>query len=101
MVNRQTPPGRTSISRVVVVNPRGPHQWATCVGSVHTANRSSRGALNTREVTISRSDAGSGLLGTVLLLLLKFAEVFVQPVETLFPEPLKPLDPVMHRPEAG
>src|SRR4051812_22522355 len=55
MVNRHTPPGRTSISRVVVVNPSGPHHLAICLASVHAANTRSRGASTVRVMTISRS----------------------------------------------
>src|SRR3954454_841573 len=65
MTNRQTPPGLTFISWVVVVNPLGPHQLETCLGSVHVANTSSRGASKMRVVTISRV-AFDSLLSSLL-----------------------------------
>src|ERR1700693_232136 len=55
MTSRHAPPGRTSISWIVVRNPFGPYQCGRCFGSVHTLNTSSRGASSRRVVTISRS----------------------------------------------
>src|SRR4051812_13022439 len=108
MTNRQTPPGLTSILNVVVVNPLGPHQLARCLGSVHSLKTRSRGASKMRVAVMSRSptigDASLmrmilpfavGLVGFLLLLLaLKLFEVFVESIETLFPEPAVMLDPV-------
>jgi hypothetical protein len=50
-----SPPTRNSNARVVVVNPSGPHHRDRCRTSVNASNTSSRGALMTREITISRS----------------------------------------------
>src|SRR5438067_13661657 len=101
MVNRQVPPGRKSMPWVIVVNPRGPYQWIRCLGSVQTANTSSRGASNTRVKTSSRSVVSAARSGVVviglLLLGLEVVEVLGQPVEALGPEPLVGLDPVVDR----
>src|SRR5688500_7232643 len=93
MTKRHTPPGRTSISCVVRVKPRGPHQFATCSRLVHMSNTSSRGASNVRRATISRDSSISAALllslmaaMSLLLLALQFAQVFVQTVEALLPE---------------
>ena len=69
MMKRQTPPGLTSISWIVFVKPFGPHHCATCFGSIHALNTSSRGALKTRVVTISRA-AVLVAVGSVLLFVL-------------------------------
>src|SRR5271154_66068 len=50
-----TPPTRKSIFSIVVVKPRGPHQFTTCLGFVIASQTSSRGASNSRVMTISRS----------------------------------------------
>src|SRR5262249_23599714 len=77
-----------SISWIVVVKPRGPHQWATCFGSVHASQTSSRGWAKTRERTMSRSS-----VATVVLLLLQVVKVVVETVETLLPEAAVSGDP--------
>src|SRR5687767_6583376 len=94
MTNRHAPPGRTSISYVVIRKPFGPHQFGTCFGSVHILNTSSRGASNTRLPTISRPDSvadellSSSLVAAfiLLLLLLQFAEVILEAIEAALPE---------------
>src|SRR5215218_10170112 len=99
MTNRHTPPGFTSIAKLLVTNPLGPHHCVRCFGSVQTSNTSSRGALRIRVATISRSPTSvAGMLPSfiLLLLLLKFLEVFVQAVETLVPEPAVMLHPLGH-----
>src|SRR2546426_6845041 len=53
---RQAPPGRTSILSTIVVYRRGPHQYGIDFGSAYAVNTRSRGASNTRVITISRSD---------------------------------------------
>jgi len=55
MISRHSPPGRTSITSIVVVKPRGPHQFTTCFALVHASHTSSRGASNTRNITQSPS----------------------------------------------
>src|SRR4026209_2962112 len=101
-----SPPTRNSNARVVVVNPSGPHhcdRWRT---SVNASNTSSRGALITREITISRSAvtdcAGAcrpvAVIWSALLpCLLELLHVRVQPVEALVPELLEPADPLVDR----
>src|SRR5438132_8410848 len=100
MTNRQTPPGLTSISWMVFVKPLGPHHLATCCGSVHIRNTSSRGASNTRVATISCCPALAAMLLPALvaamlsLLGLELAQVVVQAIEALIPETPIVLHPV-------
>src|ERR1017187_1859288 len=101
MMNRQTPPGRTSISLVVVVKPFGPHHLMMCFGSVHAFQTGSRGASNTRVMTISRSEVASATLPlfaaiafSFLFLGLDFAQIGVQPIEAFFPELAVALHPI-------
>src|SRR6266436_2463034 len=56
---------------MVFVKPIGPHHCATCLGSVHALNTSSRGASKTRVRTISRSAVlfATRLLAFMLLIL--------------------------------
>src|SRR5438445_5934052 len=97
MMNRHTPPGRKSISCIVVVKPFGPHQFTMCFGSLHNFQTSSRGASNTRLAAISRA-AVSLLFATAadifLLLFLQIGEVFVETIECVFPEAAVVRDPV-------
>src|ERR1700687_4203233 len=102
MMNRQVPPALTSISCVVTLNPRGPHQWPMCFGSVHALKTSSRGASIRRERTISRSSvfegfrpvAGLFVAGIFFSLLsLKLAEIIIQAIEALVPELPVLIDP--------
>src|ERR1700732_753930 len=98
MTNRQTPPGRTSIARVVVVKPFGPHHRTRCFGLVHASKTSSRGASNTRVVTIVRASCPVSrlyLASMLLLLGLKFLEIIVQPVEAGVPEAAISFKPVV------
>src|SRR5215470_11232911 len=97
---------RNSNARVVVVKPSGPHHRDRCRTSVNASNTSSRGALITREITISRSAvacAGSPPLLVVAIVwpllpcLPQFLHVRVQPVEALVPEPLEPAGPLVNR----
>src|SRR5215468_5497254 len=98
MSKRQRPPTRTSISCVVVVNPFGQNHAVRCSFSVHALKTSERGALKTRERTISRSrahDASAfpamtllllrGVLGLVFLFPYEFLQVVVELVEALLP----------------
>src|SRR5712675_3090757 len=89
MVCRQRPPGRTSISWIVVVKPLGPHHCTTCLGSAHASQTSSRGASKTRVITISRSEVFSTGLFLVsampLLLFFQITQVVVQAIEPLLP----------------
>src|SRR5712692_9744976 len=94
---RMAPPGRASSSQTGFVNPCGPHHCATCFGSVHTLNTSSRDASKTRVMTSIRSDgsvAGLFLSAMFLLLVLKFVQVIVQTIEALVPERAIVLHPV-------
>src|SRR5271170_7017855 len=95
-----TPPVRTFIVAIVVVKPFGPHHCTTCSGSVIAFHTSSRGELNTRAMTISRSAvslAGTFFLAfTFLLLRLKLVQIFPEPVEAFLPVLAVLLDPVRH-----
>src|SRR5262249_13091932 len=88
---------------IVLVKPRGPHQCTMCSGSVQASNTRLRGASKTRVRTSTRSAAAAALLPAAmfLLLLLQFAQILVQTVETLLPEPpilLQPVAGVLERP---
>src|SRR3972149_245681 len=73
---RMAPPGRTFNSQTGFVNPFGPHHCATCFGSVHALNTSSRGASKTRVMTSSRSVAVMASLVFALLTVMLFLLVF-------------------------
>src|ERR1700674_2093912 len=102
MMKSQTPPGRNSNARVVVVNPFGPHHRLRCLTSVNASNTRRRGPSMIRETTISRSEIlrALGADATSLLLVLKLLHVLVQPVEALAPELLEPASPLVDRLEA-
>src|SRR5258708_28531562 len=92
---RIAPPGRKSNSQTGLVNPRGPHHCATCFGSVHTLNTSSRGASNSRVNTNSCSSFVMMLpVAMLFLLFLHFVQILIQPIEALRPEPLVACDPI-------
>src|SRR5260370_30340811 len=95
MYIRIAPPGRKSNSQTGLVNPRGPHHCATCFGSVHTLNTSSRGASNSRVNTNSCSSFVMMLpVAMLFLLFLHFVQILIQPIEALRPEPLVACDPI-------
>src|SRR5580704_49001 len=110
MTIRKAPPGRASISQTGLVKPLGPHHFARCAGSVHILNTSSRGASMMRLRMSSRSAAAvagcaiwmvprmvgsaASLVRSRFLSGLDFLQVFVQPVEALFPEPAVMFDPI-------
>src|SRR5690606_25182212 len=112
MTKRQTPPGRTSISAVVVEKPSGPHQWATCSGRVKASQTSSLGALKRRETTISRSDGEVasdpfpiGVCSPLFLVILGLAscrfalqraQVRVKTIKAAFPKVTITVDPIGH-----
>src|SRR5437016_14547141 len=97
MTNCHTPPGRTSICCMVVWKPRGPHHCTTCCGSVHIVQTSSRGALKTRVPAIARSVSTAALATMFLFLLfLQLLQVFVESIETFFPEFAVVLHPSGH-----
>src|SRR5512144_1672924 len=102
MTKLHTPPGFTSILRVVVVKPRGPHHCTTCSGSVQASNTSSRGASIRRVMTISRSVGilASAVMASMplpfLLLRLNLAEINLQAVETFVPQRPVALQPRVH-----
>src|SRR4030088_792356 len=103
MMKSQTPPGRNSKDRVVVVNPFGPHHRPRCAGSVNASNTSRRGPWMVREMMNSRSAAIGLLFATVfpVLLALKFLHVLVDPDEAPAPELFEPADPLVDRLEAS
>src|SRR5436189_160368 len=72
-MNRQVPPGRTSIFSTVVVYLLGPHHRGISFGSVHAFQTSSLGASKMYVVTSSRSGVLTGLLfAGMFLFLLSF-----------------------------
>src|SRR5258708_12728620 len=92
---RIAPAGRKSNSQTGLVNPRGPHHCATCFGSVHTLNTSSRGASNSRVTLTSCSSFVMMLpVAMLFLLFLHFVQILIQPIEALRPEPLVACDPI-------
>src|SRR4051812_41806744 len=110
MTKRQTPPGLKSNALVVVRKPFGPHHCARCFGSAHTDHTSSRGASISRDPSITfGSDSRSMLFlsATRLLQLFGFAvvlrrfglqsaQIVLEAIEPLFPEPAIFLEPVVH-----
>src|SRR5271155_5199905 len=90
MVCFQTPPGRTSISSIVMLKPSGPHQFTRCVGLVIACHTSSRGASRIRVKTISRSAVlSAGLLfvsAMMLLLFFQFLQIGVEAIQALLPD---------------
>src|SRR3977135_488189 len=103
MMKAQTPPGRNSKVRVVVVNPFGPQPRPRCAGSVNASNTSRRGPWMVREMMNSRSAAIGLLFANVIavLLALKLLHVLVEPVEALAPELFEPADPLVDRLQAA
>src|SRR6266851_9000109 len=92
---RIAPPGRKSNSQTGLVNPRGPHHCATCFGSVHTLNTSSRGASNTRVSANSFSLLVLMLpVAMVFLLLLNVPQIVIQTAQTLRPKLLVMRQPI-------
>ena len=67
-----SPPTRKSIVSIVSMKPRGPHHFTTCCGLVIASQTSSRGALKSREMKISRSAFSTKSLSDV-------PTIFVQP----------------------
>src|SRR4051812_6281191 len=102
MTKTHSPPARNSNFDVVIVKPSGPHQWPRWVCEVHAFHTSSRGASNRRETMIDRaSSVATALFLSVfagmfclLLFLLQFAQVGIQPVEALLPVLLVVADPI-------
>src|ERR1700722_5357988 len=86
---RMDPPGRGSSSQTGLENPRGPNHCATCFGSVHASNTSSRGASRMRVMTSFRPEESSAELlpfsAMFLLLFFQRAQVIVQAIEALLP----------------
>src|SRR5260370_12893330 len=95
MYIRIAPGGRKSNSQTGLVNPRGPHHCATCFGSVHTLNTSSRGASNSRVNTNSCSSFVMMLpVAMLFLLFLHFVHILIHPIHPLRPDPLLPCTPI-------
>src|SRR2546426_3216549 len=121
-MNRQAPPGRTSILSTIVVYRLGPHQFGISFGSVIALKTRSRGASNSRVMTISRSPrllivvVELSVVGIGFLLFIAFArsatssrslvsprpfvpplqlfQVVVEAIETLFPQAAVTLHPI-------
>src|SRR3954463_4602967 len=103
MTKSHTPPTRNSKDRVVVVNPSGPHHRDRCRTCVNASNTSSRGALMTRDITISRSAVACSGSPPLLVVAIRWSllprlfqvlHVLVQPVEAPAPEPLEAAHPL-------
>src|SRR5262249_36876917 len=78
----------------------GPHHCARCLGSVHTANTSSRGASNSRTAMIARGSCSRSRLfpaATSFLLRLQFAQVLVEAVEPFLPKRAIVFQPFVQR----
>src|SRR5437868_5384837 len=75
----------------------GPHHFCRCSGLVNTSKTRSRGASNTRSITISFAGTSVtlSLAAMSLLLLLQFLQVLVQSIEPLLPHDAIPLDPLI------
>src|SRR6185295_7880532 len=111
MTKRHTPPTRRSNALVVVEKPSGPHHFARCWGSVHTAKTRSRGASSTRvPIMAGGSSASSKLffpdtrlllprpclfLLLLLLLRLQLAQIIFEAIEALFPKAAVAFEPVV------
>src|SRR5437868_1878267 len=109
MTKRHTPPGLKSNALVVVRKPSGPHHCERCFGSVHTDQTNSRGASTSRVpiITFGSESRSILLVAATLLLLLLFrgfrfrriglqrAEIVLQAVEPLLPEPAILLEPIV------
>src|SRR5271156_6347598 len=104
MQKRNLPPGLMSMLQKVVVKPCGPHQRATCSGSIHALNTRGRGASMTRVTTSCRSvvsavtvsTARSLAAPTLLPLSLQVLQIGFQAIEARVPEV-----PVMIQPIGG
>src|ERR1700736_6472515 len=104
MLMRKAPPGRESISQDVIVKPFGPAQHAIRSGSAHALQTRLRGASKVRVMTSARSadSVAALLLAPIFLLLhlqflllhLRLAQIIVQTIEALLPEPPILLDPL-------
>src|SRR6185312_12756185 len=92
--NRHSPPTRRSIDFVSTLKPAGPNHTGRWRGSAQAENTNSRGALITRERTISRSsaqvDRGDALLPAFAdigrLVLFQFLYVHFQSIQSLLPD---------------
>src|SRR3954451_16575641 len=91
MTVRNAPPGRAStvIWSSGALTPVGPQNWVRCSGSTRQRKTSSRGASKTRVTCRTCSVMGISVRGG-----LQGAEVVVELVEALRPQPPVRLDPV-------
>src|SRR3954454_21709064 len=91
MTVAKAPPGRAStvIRSSGALVPVGPQKWVRCSGSTRQRKTSSRGASKTRLTCRTCSVMGSSVRGG-----LQGAEVVVELVEALRPQPPVRLDPV-------
>ena len=80
ITNFHMPPGRRSNTSNVFVKPFGPHQFFKWLGSVHASNNSSRGASNTRVLTISCAVDTGSVSGAMLC----FVDYFIQILQGRF-----------------
>src|SRR5580658_1330280 len=102
MQTRNFPPGLMSMSQKVVMKPCGPHQRATCSGSIHALNTRRRGASMTRVTTSCRSVVSAAVVSaatsmaaaTLLALSLQVLQIGLQAIEARFPEAAVMLQPI-------
>src|SRR5580658_5668038 len=102
MQTRNFPPGLMSMSQNVVVKPCGPHQRATCSGSIHALNTRRRGASMTRVTTSCRSVASAAAVSvatsmaapTLFPLPLQILQIGLETIEALLPEGAIMLQPI-------
>src|SRR6187401_1541750 len=84
MVMRHAPPGRRLNSWIVLVNPAGPHQRASCARSAKAANTVAGLNGKDRSLTTVQSGAGAGgLFSGPDISLLLFRERQQQRIESL------------------
>src|SRR6266849_5746342 len=92
---RMAPPGRASNSQTGFVNPCGPHHRATRFGSVQALNTSSRGTSKTLVSTNSCSSFAMMFpVAMLFLLFLYVAQIVIQTIQALRPEPLVVRHPI-------
>src|SRR5215204_4419017 len=88
---RMAPPGRASSSQTGLVKLRGPHHWATCCGSIHMRNTSSRGASKTCVMVSSRAATGLVLANAIIRSSFHFCQMLLKAIEGAGPAALMAL----------
>src|SRR5918995_7039490 len=98
MQHRQAPPGWWAPSQWVIVKPRGADHRTRCSRSVHALKTRLKGASKMRVMTSSRSAVPAAALAFFaamsLPLHLQLAQIILQAIEALLPEPAIVLQPV-------